>query len=95
VILVGTHLDQTTTTRANNLSSHVMSTYSDNRSYPTIVGICCVNSAAVVTLSHMSILRKQIYEVATCLYVVNGKSKSLLLDMCIIVQLMHSALQAW
>jgi len=59
-----------------------MSTYSDRRSYPAIVGICCVNSVAVVTPSHMNILRKQIYEVVTSLYIVDGKSKNSL-DMCI------------
>ena len=61
-----------------------MSLFSDKRSYPTIVGICCVNSTAVVTPSHMNILRKQIYEVSTCLYVVNGKSKNLVVQFNII-----------
>lgn len=73
VIVIGTHLDQVTSQRASNLVTLVKDLYANKKGYPPIAEVCCVRATAIMTASHVSNVRKRIYDVASHLYLVNNK----------------------
>ena len=76
MIIVGTHLDQVTTQRANSLVTLVKDLYTNKKEFPPIADVYCVHATAIMT-SHVNNVRKKIYDVASHLYLVNNKGKYL------------------
>jgi len=79
VIVVGTHLDQVDAKKASLLKELVDTLYSDASLYPEIAAITCVSSLTfrLKLNSDINVLRKQIYFVATHLFLNNGKGNSI------------------
>ena len=75
VIVVGTHLDRVDAKKASTLKQLVDTLYGDITTYPSIAAIACVSSTTVRLRrnSVVNILRKQIYFVATHLFLDRGK----------------------
>lgn len=83
MIVIGTHLDQVNTQRAQHLVTLVRDLYSNKKEYPPIADVCCIRATAVVTGTHVGNVRKKIYDVANHLYLVNNKGKSFS-ELCIL-----------
>ena len=79
VIVVGTHLDQVNSHRASNLVTLVKDLYANKKGYPPIADVYCVSATAIMS-SHVSNVRKKIYDVANHLYLINNKGNCLLIN---------------
>ena len=73
VIVIGTHLDQVNTQRAQHLVTLVRDSYANKKEYPPIADVCCIRAAALVTGTYVGNVRKKIYDVTNHLYLVNNK----------------------
>ena len=75
VIVVGTHLDRVDAKKVPSLKQLVDTLYYDTVMYPKIAAIACVSSTVIQLKrnSDVNILRKQIYYVATHLFLDHGK----------------------
>ena len=79
MIVVGTHLDHADAKQVPILKQLVDTLYYDKAMYPRIAAIACV-STTVLQLkrnSDVNILRKQIYFVATHLFLEHGKGNNI------------------
>ena len=75
MIIVGTHLDHVKPKQVSSLKALIDTLYSDTMIYPAIATIACVNSTTLLLNrnSMINMLRKQIYFVATHLFLDHGK----------------------
>ena len=80
VIIVGTHLDQVNVKNTSGLKELVDELYGDSSIYPIIATVTFVSSTAqkLKINSACKQLRKEIYYVATHLFLNKGKSKWLI-----------------
>jgi len=82
VIIVGTHLDQVNVKNTGGLRKLVDELYSDSSIYPMIAAVTFLSSVSqkLTRSNNVNKLRKEIYYVATHLFLVYNKGNNVLVD---------------